>query len=100
MAPPARSGRRGCGGQPAARLPRRDADGVLIRQVLGAVAQLDKAMTVAKLKAARDRKKARAGKWEGPRATPRRDAAGAQAAQGRQAVAARDRCGAGGRGPL
>jgi hypothetical protein len=29
------------------------------------VAQLDKAMTVAKLKAARDRKKARAGKCEG-----------------------------------
>jgi DNA invertase Pin-like site-specific DNA recombinase len=36
-----------------------------IRQVLGAVAQLDKAMTVAKLKAARDRKKARTGKCEG-----------------------------------
>jgi DNA invertase Pin-like site-specific DNA recombinase len=36
-----------------------------IRQVLGAVAELDKAMTVAKLKAARDRKKARTGKCEG-----------------------------------
>jgi hypothetical protein len=40
------------------------------------VAQLDKAMTVAKLKAARDRKKARAGKCEGRKshaeARPRR----------------------------
>jgi DNA invertase Pin-like site-specific DNA recombinase len=40
---------------------------VFISQVLGAVAQLDKAMTVAKLQAARDRKKARAGKCEGRR---------------------------------
>ena len=38
---------------------------VFIRQVLGAVAQLDTAMTIAKLKAARDRKRARAGKCEG-----------------------------------
>lgn len=37
----------------------------LIRQVLGAVAQFDKAMTVAKLRAARDRKRAAAGKCEG-----------------------------------
>jgi DNA invertase Pin-like site-specific DNA recombinase len=36
-----------------------------IRQVLGAVAQLDKAMTVAKLRAARDRRKAKTGKCEG-----------------------------------
>ncbi len=35
---------------------------VLIRQILGAVAQFDKAMTVAKLKGARDRKSAAAGK--------------------------------------
>jgi DNA invertase Pin-like site-specific DNA recombinase len=35
----------------------------LIRQVLGAVAEFDKAMTVAKLRAARDRK--RAGRCEG-----------------------------------
>jgi DNA invertase Pin-like site-specific DNA recombinase len=37
----------------------------LIRQVLGAVAQFDKAMTVAKLRAARDRKRAQTGKCEG-----------------------------------
>lgn len=37
----------------------------LIRQVLGAVAQFDKAMTVAKLRAARDRKRMTAGKCEG-----------------------------------
>jgi DNA invertase Pin-like site-specific DNA recombinase len=38
---------------------------VLIRQVLGAVAEFDKAMTVAKLRAARDRKRAALGKCEG-----------------------------------
>jgi DNA invertase Pin-like site-specific DNA recombinase len=38
---------------------------VLVRQVLGAIAQFDKATTVAKLKAARDRKRAAAGKCEG-----------------------------------
>jgi len=38
---------------------------VLVRQVLGAIAQLEKATTVAKLKAARDRKRARDGKCEG-----------------------------------
>lgn len=37
----------------------------LIRQVLGAVAQYDKAMTVLKLKVARDRKRIREGKCEG-----------------------------------
>ena len=36
-----------------------------IRQVLGAVAQLDKAMTVAKLRGARERKKRATGKCEG-----------------------------------
>jgi hypothetical protein len=38
---------------------------VLVRQVLGAIAQCEKATTVAKLKAARDRKRARDGKCEG-----------------------------------
>jgi len=40
---------------------------VLVRQVLGAIAQFEKATTVAKLKAARDRKRARDGKCEGRR---------------------------------
>jgi DNA invertase Pin-like site-specific DNA recombinase len=38
---------------------------VLVRQVLGAIAQFDKATTVAKLKAARDRKRDARGKCEG-----------------------------------
>jgi DNA invertase Pin-like site-specific DNA recombinase len=38
---------------------------VLVRQVLGAIAQFDKATTVAKLKAARDRKREATGKCEG-----------------------------------
>ena len=38
---------------------------IFIRQVLGAVAQLDKAMTVAKLRGARERKKRVKGKCEG-----------------------------------
>lgn len=38
---------------------------VLIRQILGAVAQFDKAMTVAKLRGARERKRAQTGKCEG-----------------------------------
>lgn len=40
---------------------------VLIRQILGAVAQFDKALTVAKLRAARDRMKAAGAKCEGQR---------------------------------
>ena len=40
---------------------------VLVRQVLGAIAQFEKASLVAKLKAARDRKRAREGKCEGRR---------------------------------
>jgi DNA invertase Pin-like site-specific DNA recombinase len=40
---------------------------VLIRQVLGAVSQFEKAALVAKLKAARDRKKAETGKCGGRR---------------------------------
>lgn len=39
--------------------------GVLVRQVLGAIAQFEKATMVAKLRAARERKKARTGKCEG-----------------------------------
>lgn len=38
---------------------------VLVRQVLGAIAQFDKASTVAKLKAARERKRLASGKCEG-----------------------------------
>lgn len=38
---------------------------VLVRQVLGAIAQFDKATTIAKLRAARDRKREREGKCEG-----------------------------------
>ena len=38
---------------------------VLVRQLLGAVSQFDKAQTVAKLKAARDRKRQETGKCEG-----------------------------------
>jgi predicted NAD-dependent protein-ADP-ribosyltransferase YbiA (DUF1768 family) len=38
---------------------------VLVRQVLGAMAQFEKAALVAKLKAARDRKRVAAGKCEG-----------------------------------
>jgi DNA invertase Pin-like site-specific DNA recombinase len=38
---------------------------VLVRQVLGAIAQFDKASSVAKLRAARERKRAKTGKCEG-----------------------------------
>ena len=38
---------------------------VMVRQILGAVAQFDKAMTVAKLRGARERKRAQTGKCEG-----------------------------------
>ena len=38
---------------------------VSVRQVLGAIAQFERASLVAKLKAARDRKRAAAGKCEG-----------------------------------
>ena len=40
---------------------------MLVRQVLGAIAQFEKASTVAKLKAARDRKRAATGKCGGRR---------------------------------
>src|SRR5215468_11271192 len=45
----------------------------LIRQILGAVAEFDKAMTVAKLKGARDRKRRTAGKCEGRKSYAERD---------------------------
>jgi DNA invertase Pin-like site-specific DNA recombinase len=40
---------------------------IMVRQILGAVAQFEKASTVAKLRAARDRKRAATGKCEGRR---------------------------------
>ena len=43
---------------------------VLVRQVLGAIAQFEKASLVAKLKAARDRKIAAGIKWAGGNRTP------------------------------
>jgi len=46
---------------------------VLVRQVLGAIAQFDKATMVAKLKAARDRKRKATGKVEGRKAYIERD---------------------------
>jgi DNA invertase Pin-like site-specific DNA recombinase len=45
----------------------------LIRQILGAVAEFDKAMTVAKLKGARDRKRRSEGKCEGRKSYAERD---------------------------
>jgi DNA invertase Pin-like site-specific DNA recombinase len=45
----------------------------LIRQILGAVAEFDKAMTVAKLKGARDRVRRRVGKCEGRKSYAERD---------------------------
>jgi len=42
-----------------------DATRKLVRQVLGAIAEYDKAMLVSKLRAARERKRARTGKCEG-----------------------------------
>src|SRR6516162_3494926 len=45
----------------------------LIRQILGAVSEFDKAMTVAKLKGARDRKRRMEGKCEGRKSYAERD---------------------------
>jgi len=45
----------------------------LIRQILGAVAEFDKAVTVAKLKGARDRVRRRVGKCEGRKSYAERD---------------------------
>jgi len=47
----------------------------LIRQVLGAIAEYDKSMTVLKLRVARQRVKARTGKCEGRKTTSERDPA-------------------------
>ena len=47
----------------------------LIRQILGAVAEFDKAMVVAKLRGARERKKALTGKCEGQKSWTERDPA-------------------------
>ena len=46
---------------------------VLVRQVLGAIAQFDKATLVAKLKAARDRKREEEGKCGGRKSYAERD---------------------------
>jgi DNA invertase Pin-like site-specific DNA recombinase len=43
----------------------------LVRQVLGAISEFDKAMTVAKLRGARERKRREAGKCEGRNAATR-----------------------------
>jgi DNA invertase Pin-like site-specific DNA recombinase len=51
------------------------ATAVLVRQVLGAVAEFDKTTTVAKLRAARERKKALTGKCGGRKSYAERDAA-------------------------
>jgi DNA invertase Pin-like site-specific DNA recombinase len=48
---------------------------VMIRQILGSVSQFEKAMLVAKLKGARDRKKAETGKCGGRKSYAERDAA-------------------------
>jgi DNA invertase Pin-like site-specific DNA recombinase len=58
---------------------------VLVRQVLGAIAQFEKASLVAKLKAARDRKKAATGKCEGRKTYAERDPALVAAAKALQA---------------
>jgi hypothetical protein len=57
--------------QHAGFLPGGYATGVLARQALEAIAQFEKATTVAKLRAARDRKRARTGKCVGASPTPR-----------------------------
>lgn len=46
---------------------------VLVRQVLGAIAQFEKASTVAKLRAARERKRSATGKCEGRKSHAERD---------------------------
>jgi DNA invertase Pin-like site-specific DNA recombinase len=71
---------------------------VLVRQVLGAISQFEKTSLVAKLRAARDRKKAATGKCEGrkrwsevkPRAGGHGEAVTPQAAERWAALPARD----------
>src|SRR5215468_7913115 len=58
---------------------------VLVRQVLGAIAQFEKTSLVAKLKAARDRKKAATGKCEGRKTYAERDPELVKAAKALQA---------------
>jgi len=57
---------------------------VAIRQILGVIAELDKAMTVAKLRGARDRKRAVSGRCEGrkPAPGPAREMAASLRAEG------------------
>lgn len=55
---------------------------ILIRQILGAVAQFDKAMVVAKLRVARERKKAMNGKCEGQKSWAQMDPAMVEIARG------------------
>jgi hypothetical protein len=45
----------------------------LVRQVLGAISEFDKAMTVAKLRGARERKRREAGKCEGRKSHAQRN---------------------------
>jgi len=54
---------------------------VFIRQILGAVAQYDKSNLVRKLRAARDRKRQRGERCEGPKPYELRDAKGAEVCQ-------------------
>jgi DNA invertase Pin-like site-specific DNA recombinase len=54
---------------------------VLIRQILGAVAQFDKAQTVAKLRGAREKQRAKHGKCEGRKSWAERSPAAVEAAR-------------------
>ena len=64
-----------CGRQPRQLFLDTSPTAVLIRQVLGAVSQFEKAALVAKLKAARERKKRETGKCGGRKSYVERDAA-------------------------
>jgi DNA invertase Pin-like site-specific DNA recombinase len=64
---------------------------VLVRQVLGAIAQFDKATLVGKLKAARDRKRAEIGKCGGRLAYAERDGGPELVARARELKAQRPR---------
>ena len=73
---------------------------VMIRQILGAVSQFEKAMLVAKLRGARERKKAVTGKCGGRKSYAERDAAMVALAKKLESVRAagspgwrRERCG-------
>src|SRR5271169_5804272 len=62
----------------------------LIRQILGAVSEFDKAMTVAKLKGARDRVRRTRGKCEGRKAYAEREGGQDLVAIARQLRGSRD----------